>query len=296
MTPFADPIHQPVRLGDGPDRAVVVHGFPGTPAEVRSVGESLSGRGWRVDLPLLPGFGRDYARLGRTSWQAWRAAVTAELRREWRAARSTGGKLLVVGFSMGGALALCSVAEDGVDVDGLVLLAPFTRFGDPRARLLPLARHLVRTLRPLAGADFGDADVREQIERALGAVDVDDPSVQRRLRREVTVPVRALDELRRVGLHALQVAPALCGVRTMVIQGRRDTTVLPDLTRALVDRLGDTPETVWLTDADHRFVLPGRPGHQDALAAIARFSAVVRDDVIPSRRPRRRDVGVRRTG
>ena len=296
MTPFADPIHRPHRLGDGPDRAVVLHGFPGTPAETRAIGESLAGHGWRVNLPLLPGFGAEYARLGRMSWRVWRAAVTAELRREWRAARATGGRLLVVGYSMGAALALCSVADDGVDVDGLVLFAPFTRFADPRARFLPLARYVVRHVRPYAGVDFADPVVREQIARKVGTLDLDDPIVQERLRRDVTLPVRSLEELRRVGAQALRAAASLRGVRAMVVQGQRDPTVLPRSTRALVDRMRETPETVWLPGADHLFVLRGQPGHDEALMALARFAAVLRDDVNPTRRTPSPRVDARRSG
>ncbi|MBA2666731.1 MAG: alpha/beta hydrolase [Trueperaceae bacterium] len=285
MVPFAGSGHRSVRLGDGPDRAVVVHGFFGSPADTRAIGESLAGHGWRVSMPLLPGFGSEYASLAQTSLSAWRSALTAELRREWRAARATGGRLVVIGFSLGAALTLSSIAEDGVDVDGMVLLAPFTRFADRRARFLPILRYLLRHVRPYAAADFADPVVRDQIARKIGVVDVDDPIVQGRIRRDVTVPVRALEELRRAGCHALRMAPKVHGVRCLVIQGDRDPTVLPHTTMTLVERLGETPEAVWLRGADHRFVLRGRPGHLEALAAIAEFSATVRDGVTPHRRP-----------
>jgi pimeloyl-ACP methyl ester carboxylesterase len=296
MTPFSQPVHQPARLGDGPDRAVVVHGFPGTPAETRAVGESLAGRGWRVFLPCLPGFGRDYPNLERTSWSAWQAATTDVLRSECRKARASGGRFLAVGFSVGGALSLCSVVEDGVEVDGLVLLAPFTRFDHPLAGLLPIVKHVVRRYRPYAKADLDDPAVREGITRKIGDVDLDDPEVRERLRRDVSVPVCSLDDVRRLGRHALRVAPALRGVRTLVVQGRRDPTVLPHTTDELVARLGEVPQAVWIEDADHLFVLAGRPGHGVALSALARFSESVRRGVKAPRHRGEGRVDARRSG
>jgi pimeloyl-ACP methyl ester carboxylesterase len=62
MQPFPGLEHQPFAEGDGPATAVLVHGFPGTPAEVRPLAAALVAVGWRVRAPLLPGFGRTGAR------------------------------------------------------------------------------------------------------------------------------------------------------------------------------------------------------------------------------------------
>jgi esterase/lipase len=295
MTPFSGAHHQPCRLGDGPDRAVLVHGFPGTPAETRAIGECLAGRGWRVYLPCLPGFGGDYPNLGRTPSDAWRAATTEILRAERSKARAAGGRFLAIGFSAGGALALCSVAEEGVEPDGLVLLAPFTRFAHPLAGLLPLARLVVRRYRPYAGVDFDDEGVRESVTRKIGGLDLDDEGVRERLRRDVTLPVSSLDELRRLGRRALRVAPALRRVQTLVVQGRRDPTVLPRSTDELVERLGVAPQTLFLEDADHLFVLSGRPGHDAALDAIASFAERIRRSLTTRPRSGERCADARRS-
>jgi carboxylesterase len=277
MTPFGDDIHRPARLGDGPDRAVVIHGFGGSPADARAIGESLAGRGWRVHLPALPGFARDFDNLGRTSSSTWREAVARELRSAARAARLRGARVLAIGFSMGGTLVLSSLADEA-DIDGAVLIAPFTRFADPRAALLPVARMIVRHYRPYATADFRRPHVRDHVRRKIGSIDLDDPLVRSRLRREVCVPLRALDELRRLGRRAWSVAPCVPRVPLLVVQGERDRTVLAAHTRGLVARLPTAPETAYLPDADHHLVLAGRPGHEETLTAIAHFAATVRGD------------------
>ena len=49
--------HRDFMRQGGPPAAVLVHGFPGTPAEMRPLADVLSDAGWTVRAPLLPGFG-----------------------------------------------------------------------------------------------------------------------------------------------------------------------------------------------------------------------------------------------
>ena len=113
--------HQSFLLVGGRPAALLVHGFPGSPAEMRPVGEALHDAGWTVQGLLLPGFGPDIATLQQRRLEDWQAAVAnamASLRREH-------DPLLLVGLSMGGALALQAAAD--TPPDGLILLAPFWR-------------------------------------------------------------------------------------------------------------------------------------------------------------------------
>ena len=56
---FAGPEHQSFeRAADSPSGvALLLHGFPGTPAELRPLGEVLAAAGISARAPLLPGFG-----------------------------------------------------------------------------------------------------------------------------------------------------------------------------------------------------------------------------------------------
>src|SRR5512143_863129 len=51
--------------------ALLIHGFTGTPYEVRPLAEHLAGRGLEVATPVLPGHGQDAAALNRTTWRDW---------------------------------------------------------------------------------------------------------------------------------------------------------------------------------------------------------------------------------
>jgi carboxylesterase len=266
MQPFPGLEHQPFTEGDGPATAVLVHGFPGTPAEVRPLAAALVAIGWRVRGPLLPGFGPDWGTLRERRWTEWRDAVASEL----ATAATSGGPVMAIGFSMGGALTLAAL-ETGAPADGAVLIAPFTRFGDRRAMLLPLLRRVLGDVRPYERADLDDPSLRRELSEKLGDVDLDDPATRDRVRKEVLVPTAALDELRRAGLHAWQVALRLPARPTLVVQGLRDTTVTPATTVALLRRLRGAPRRLMLDGADHRLLSPGAPGHDELLRALQRF-------------------------
>jgi carboxylesterase len=266
MLPFPGPLHQPFAQGDGPATAVLVHGFPGTPAEVRPLAAALVAVGWRVRAPLLPGFGPDWGTLRERRWTEWRDEVARSL----ATAAEPGAPVMAIGFSMGAALTMAAL-ETGAPADALVLIAPFTRYGDRRALLLPLLRRVLGDVRPYERADLDDPSLRRELTEKLGAVDFDDPATRERVRNEVRVPTAALDELRRAGRHAWRIAPRLPARPTLVVQGLRDTTVVPETTVALVHRLRGAPRRLMLHGADHRVLSPGAPGHGELLRALQRF-------------------------
>jgi carboxylesterase len=266
MEPFPGLEHQPFAQGDGPATAVLVHGFPGTPAEVRPLAAALQAIGWSVRAPLLPGFGPDWGTLRERRWTEWRDAVATSL----EAAATSGAPVMAIGFSMGGALTMAAL-EAGAPADAAVLIAPFTRFGDRRALLLPLLRRVLSDLRPYERADLDDPALRRELTEKLGDVDLDDPATRDRVRKEVVVPTAAVDELRRAGRHAWHVAPRLRVRPTLVVQGLRDTTVTPPTTVSLLRRLRGAPRRLMLAGADHRVLRPGALGHDELLRALQRF-------------------------
>ncbi len=235
MEPYAGVEHQSFVCAAGPERALLVHGFMGTPREMRPLGAALAEAGVTARGILLPGFGPDVARLRRVGGDDWlRTAATAwdEVVAEAGAASAT-----LIGFSMGGAIALSVAAAARRPPDRLILLAPHWRFADRRAIALPVLKHLIREFRPYAEADFADPAVRQSFAQSHPGVDLADPAVRERLRRETALPTATLDELRRVSAAGGRAAGRL-QIPTLVIQGRDDTTVLPGDTRRLVSKMG----------------------------------------------------------
>src|SRR5262249_59907002 len=80
---------------------LVLHGFTGTPFEVRPLGERLAKRGLTVVGPVIPGHCTTPQALGETSWRDWQAGAAAAL----DGLRARCDRIAVAGLSMGGLLA-----------------------------------------------------------------------------------------------------------------------------------------------------------------------------------------------
>jgi carboxylesterase len=226
---FADASHEPFQWNSTGNRAaVLVHGFPGTPADMRPLGEALNTAGWTVLAPLLPGFGPDIPTLPEHKYVEWLDAVSTAISK-LRAAGNQ--RVVLVGHSLGAAVGLPVGVTQTLDAQ--VLLAPYWRFGSPLRDLFwPILRRWLNRWRPLAKADFTDARIRTGIWHFLPGLDLDDEAVRWGLR-DLVVPTSLLDELRKAGGAARQAAKR-SQVPTLVIQGLRDSIVQPRDTDALM--------------------------------------------------------------
>lgn len=262
---YPDPEHQSFRLGDSSKRALLIHGFPGTPWEVRHIGEFLAELGWEVYAPLLPGFGPDIESLGDYTWNDWaRTALRAyeELREE---ADTTA----LIGFSMGSALAVHLAAE--AEVQRLALVNPFSGLGFPLGLILPAVLPLKRSYHPFWRADFDDPWTRNVLRRVLPDLDVDDLTLRERIRREVRIPVRAVGEVQKIGSSAWRLAPSVASP-TLIVQGTADRVVPPARTRRFASRLGGSVQLKEVPGG-HPLVWPGMPGHEELISELRRLFA-----------------------
>src|SRR4030042_44116 len=64
----------------GPWGVLLIHGFTGSVAETRPMGEYLAARGATVNCPLLPGHGTTPLDLTRIHWRAGAETVEAALK------------------------------------------------------------------------------------------------------------------------------------------------------------------------------------------------------------------------
>ena len=248
------------RAGRSTKRALLLHGFPGTPAELRPVAEFLAAQGFEVRAPLLPGFGAGMAALGSTGWRDWVGAAQTIWDDLQRGAEQT----VLLGFSMGGAVAVHVAAR--TPPDRLVLIAPFWRLPDRRAGLLPLLQFAVPQLKPCAQADFTAESVRAQVARIDPTLNLDDPDVQRALREQIVLPTSSLVALQRLGRRAYRAAPKVTAP-TLVFQGRDDPTVRTADTRRLAARFGG-PVTFAEVGGDHQLIEAQSKGHRALLEQL----------------------------
>jgi carboxylesterase len=264
---YTDPEHEPFHFEAGSSRALLIHGFLGSPRELRPLARELADAGVTARGVLLPGFGAEIARLKKVRADEWLAAA----RVAWNETREGASRTTLIGFSMGGAVALRLAAEAGLAPDQLILLAPHWKFADRRAVVLPVAKYMIREFKPFGRVDFDSPDMRRMLAELAPGADLDDPEVRHGLRNSATIPTSALDELRRVGVSAATSASRVSAPAT-IVQGLQDTTTLPVYSRELATRMRADLREI---PGDHLIVDPQRPSWSAVREAVVTLAAGV---------------------
>jgi carboxylesterase len=262
---YTHPDHLGFRIDEGDTHALLIPGFMGTPAEMRPLARALADAGVSVRAMLLPGFGPDAASMSRVSADQW-VEVAAQA---WREERARARRSVLLGFSMGGAIAATVAAEAGTP-DALILLAPHIRIADRRAVVLPVLKHILREFQPFANADFSDPGIRTIFSEMAPGADLDDPATQAMLRKQTAIPTRTLDELRRTGVFANRAA-ARIAAPTLIVQGEQDLTSLPVYSREFGERVAG-PVDYQPVPGAHMLVDPLHPGWELTTRAVVRHA------------------------
>jgi carboxylesterase len=268
---FEDAVHRPFFLAGGDAAALLVHGFPGTPAEMRPLAETLHKQGWTVQGILLPGFGPQFSQILEYGQRDWLTAVEQALETLQRKY----DPVILVGYSLGGALSLATAAR--FRAAGLVLFTPFWRLGTPLQRLIGLVLRpfLPRYFRPLQKADFNDPNLRRSLREFFPDIDLDEPETQAQMR-DLQVPLSVIHQIMKAGRYGLRSARAVT-TPTLVVQGVDDELVRPENTQKLVKRLGSRPSYLEIPGA-HNMVDKGEPGWGILEQAVLEFVRSIRVD------------------
>lgn len=223
---------------------LLIHGFTGTPREMRPLGEALAKKGRTVLGIRLPGHGTRPEDLRRVSWQDWAEAVAqgaAVLREQCK-------QVFLCGLSLGGVLALYEAVQRSPD--GLIVMASPYRITDIRLRFL----WLLKWIFPYVGNKPSDPrDLEADTEQASYS----------------WYPVVAVEEL----VQAIQaMAARLSEVRcpALLIYSRADPTVPPDHGWWIYHHLGSRDKTIhWLTRSGH--VIPEDVEREEVFEQVHRF-------------------------
>ncbi|MCA2979375.1 MAG: alpha/beta fold hydrolase [Myxococcaceae bacterium] len=116
---------------DAGTAVLLLHGFTGSPWEVRPLAESLADRGFFVRAPRLPGHGTTPEAMCWVTRHDWLRAADEALD-----GLSAFPRVCVAGLSMGALLALLLAERRGPRVSKLVLMAPVMRVKQRAGRLL----------------------------------------------------------------------------------------------------------------------------------------------------------------
>lgn len=131
--PQTMPTAEPFFIPGGKTGCLLLHGFTGTPKEMRMLGDSLAESGYTVLAPRLFGHATNPEAMGRARWQDWLASVEDGM----NLLRGCTERQIVMGLSMGGVLTLLAAAR--YDFSAAVAFStPSTLSNDPRSFLIPL--------------------------------------------------------------------------------------------------------------------------------------------------------------
>ncbi len=117
MQDFSLPQAKPFDFPGGDTGVLLIHGFTGSPAHMRLIGEDLKDRGFAVRGVLLPGHGTKPEDMAKASWQDYIQCV----REQAKDMRQHCKTLAVAGLSMGGCLAL--ILAEQMEADACAAIA-----------------------------------------------------------------------------------------------------------------------------------------------------------------------------
>jgi carboxylesterase len=224
LTPEAN---RPFLFSGGPVGCLLVHGFTGTPNEMRGLGRYLADEGHTVLGVRLFAHSLDPRDMMRAVWRDWAASVEDGY---WML-REAGREVVVLGLSMGGVLALELASR--LPVAGVVAMS--TPASLPKDWRVNFTRQLSLIM------PYVDKGPSDWVDPAVEATHVDYPRY----------PVRAIGELRGL-LAELQRALPQVQAPTLVIHSRTDGGVAPENAEAVFAALGAAQrELLWIERSGH---------------------------------------------
>jgi carboxylesterase len=148
----------PFFLGGGPTGILLIHGYTGSPPEMRLVGEALNSAGLTVSGPCLPGHGTTAEEMNRCKWSDWTGCVE----QSYGALRERCDKVFVAGLSMGSLLALYFAAHHP-EIPGAIAYSPATWVQNRLLPLSPILRYFVKAVPKSSDSDLVDPRAEQRL-------------------------------------------------------------------------------------------------------------------------------------
>lgn len=222
---------RPFRIRGGVRGCLLIHGFAGTPPEMRGLGEFLAAAGYDVMGPLLAGHGLTPQAMALTRWPDWvRSAEEALM-----ALRRDCSEVFVCGQSLGGTLAL-HLAATHPDVKGVITMGAMgspAYFRDWRIRMIRGLKYVVPWHVPSGEPDLGD------------------PSAVRLLHSYARRPTVCIESLMQL-LRLLDQELPDVRVPALIAHGRGDRTVDVGNAPHIFGRIGSVDkQLIWFERSGH---------------------------------------------
>jgi len=244
--PLTIPHAEPFFFKGGPIGCLLIHGFTGTPNEMRWMGEYLASQGFTVLAPRLFAHGTQPDDMLRARWWDWLASVEDGL----HLLKSCTDQQVTMGLSMGAVLSLMAAAR--YPIAGAVSIScPFTLGDDPR---LPLVKYIY-PLMPRHGK--GEPDW-QGTDGAEGHIDYP------------YYPTRAIAELNDLLAQMRKDLPAITKP-VLLVHSRKDRGIpLSNLESIRSALTSPAVSTLVVENSGH--VIPREPDRQQVFEAAAAFA------------------------
>jgi carboxylesterase len=226
----AEPFYYPGKNGEA---VLMVHGYTSTPRDLRQLGREINRAGYTARGMLLPGHGTKPTDLDNATWQQWFSMILTEYNRLSR----DNDTIHVIGFSMGGTLAMHLAANN--NVDKLILLSPFFKIAYNIRHVIPeewLVYSIGRLLRHLKKKHTGNCN---------------DPQARMR---HIAYYHYALSSIN----QALELVNIIKGEidkidnKVLMIHAKRDRTTSPSASRRIFEMIPSKDKRfVWLRNSNH---------------------------------------------
>ena len=224
---FTDPVCQPFHFKGGDHGVLLIHGFTGSAAHMRPLGEALHRQGFTVTGINLPGHAVSMEAMARSSWQDWlEAAKEAFLQLQGRCRYAS-----IAGLSMGGCLTLL-IAEQMHPTAAVTISAPM----GVQNPLLPFAGIAAPFVKHIMWRSREASPYRLDERYDYGY-----PGFPTKCGADLNRLIR----MARGDLHAVQ-CPLL------IVQSRQDETISADSADIIVSGVSSqTVGTLWLENVPH---------------------------------------------
>lgn len=211
----------------GPIGCLLIHGFSGSPPEMRPMGEFLAGKGLTVLGVRLAGHGTTPEDMARTTWHDWVASAEEGLRE----LKGRCEQVFVAGLSMGGLITLHLAAHH--PLAGIIPMSAPAYIADRRFRFMPLAQHFLRWVTPNIESDLTDPEAEERIFSYK------------------VLPARCIVSLGEL-LRLVRGELPQVKVPALIMQGEKDHHIPADSARLIYNELGSAEkEIVWWPNSGH---------------------------------------------
>ncbi len=209
----------------GATGVLLIHGFTGSPGELRPLAEAFAGAGFAVEVPVLAGHCRTIEEMNRTRYRDWMASGLGA----YRDLRARTSRVAVYGHSMGALIALQLAAAQ--DVWAVVAAGAPMYLKNRHARLAGVAGVFWPVMRERVPEN-------PMIDPYLGGY------------RGMT-PVRAAGSLVRFIGDTRRVLPRVTAP-VLVQQGRLDLTVRPESAHYIYNRIASRHKLLqWYERSGH---------------------------------------------